>query len=229
MKVKNYYPVTLTIDGEEIKIRIKRMNLDEAGDFQRRLVKTGTPAYERFVSRAPSGPEQERKSDGFFVIPMDEIVERKLSELTDERRADYEAADDQHEKDSRSFLVWVFETFVTVESGILEQDKDKKWVSVTEGIDLLRVFGARLDVLSEVVTAVRTENSLDEEQKKILKSPTASPPTLVEPDTDQPGPKPAPIAENADNGDSAKIEPVTSPPKMPSGSTETSGQTLVPS
>ena len=233
MKVKSYYPVTLTIDGEEVKIRIKRMDLEESGDFSRALEKVGTPAHLRFVSRDANGPEQERKSDGFFVIPFDEIKDRKLLELTAERRVEYEVAEEEHEQSSRKFLLWMFETFVTVESGLTEEDAGGTERTVTDGLDFLRVFGGRLDVLQEVMTAVRLENSLDAAEKKALKSRTASPPFSAALEPAPLGPKPEPTVENAAIADSAKIAHATKRPPTQSGSTPTpsssSLQTVVPS
>ena len=43
MKIRSHYPVTLVIDDEEIALRIRRMNLEEHGDFTHRFAKVGTP------------------------------------------------------------------------------------------------------------------------------------------------------------------------------------------
>ena len=227
--MEKYFPVTLKIDDEEIKIRIKRMDLEESGDFNRGLVKTGAPVWERFISRNGSGPEQERKSDGFFVIPFEALKDEKLLELTDERRAEYDAAEEQHEKESRAFLVWAFESFLTVESGLLEDDDDGREIAVTDGLDFLRVFGARLEVLQEALSAIRLENSLDAAQKKVLQSATVSSRFSAELGSDPVGPKPAPIVESAEIEASVKIEDATNRHPGPSGSTESSKLIPVPS
>ena len=205
------------------------MDLDENGDFTRGLVKTGTPTYLRFVSRDSTGPDQARDKDGFFVTPFAELAERKLLELSDEKQGEYEAADVVHEKEARQFLTWVFATFVTVEKGLTEELEDGTEQSINKGLDFLRAFVGRADVISQVLEAVRLENSLDAVQKKIWRSPTASLPSSDELEPDPVGPKREMIVEPVASGDCAASEDATKSHETPSGSTETSRSILVPS
>ena len=174
MKVKAFYPVTLVIDGEEICLRIKRMDLEEFSAFTTRFKAVGEPTYLRFISRASSGPEQEQDDKGEFVLPLEKIAEMRLDDMSQEKRVEYEAAVKADEAAAKEFLIYVHEEFVTVEKGLIEELADGSEKSVTEGIDFLRIFGARQDVLQQVLEAVRQENTLNADQKKALRSPVAS-------------------------------------------------------
>ena len=158
MKVRGYYPVTLNIDGEEITLRVKRMTMEEHSEFSTRLAKVGTPTYLRFVSRASSGSEQEKDEKGRYVIPFEKLAEQKLLELSPDKRDEFEEAAAADEAEAKKFLAWVLEQFVTVAKGLVEELSDGSERSVVEGLDFLRVFGARQDVLHRVLEAVRREN-----------------------------------------------------------------------
>ena len=172
MKVRQFYPVTLVIDGEEIALRVKRMTMEEHSEFSTRLVKVGTPTYQRFVSRGTSEKEQAKDDNGDYVIPFEELVKRKLEELSLDKRAEFEEAAAADEANAKEFLTWVLDQFVTVEKGLVEELPDGSERSVAEGLDFLRVFGARQDVLQKVLGAVREENELDANRKKTLRSPS---------------------------------------------------------
>lgn len=173
MKVRGFYPVTLIIDGEEIVLRIKRMNMEEHSEFKTRFAKVSIPTLTRFVSRKNSGPEQEQNDKGEYKIPFEEIALKRIEELSPEKRAEYETCAREDEEEAKAFLVFVCEQFVTVERGLLEELPDGKEQSITKGIDLLRIFGARQDVIQQILEAVRRENEMDLEQKKTWRSPTA--------------------------------------------------------
>ena len=229
MKVRQFYPVTLSIDGEDVALRVKRMTMEEHSDFSRRLAKVGTPTYVRFVSRGTSGPEQERDDKGEYAIPFQKLAEQKLPGLSPEKRVELEEATEADEAEAKKFLTYVFTEFVTVEKGLVEELPDGSERSVVDGLDVLRIFGARRDVLQQVLEAVRQENELDVSQKKILSSPTGSSRSSSEPDPGQAGPKPettvspVEIAGSAGNGDA------TSQQEDPSGSTDGSQSTTAPS
>ena len=170
MKVRQFYPVTLSIDGEDVALRVKRMTMDEHAEFIGRGVRVGVPTYVRFVSRESSGPEQEQDEKGCYAIPFEELAERKLLELSPDKRSEFEEASAADEAYAKEFLTWVFEQFVTVEKGLVEELPDGSEKSITAGLDFLRVFGARSDVLHRVLGAVRKENELDATQKKSWRS-----------------------------------------------------------
>lgn len=209
MKVKAFYPVTLTIDGEEIFLRIKRMNMEEHSEFSSRFAKVGTPTFARFVSRESSGPEQEQNEKGVFKIPFEKIALKRLEGLSPEKRSEYEAAVQADEAEAKGFLSWVCEQFVTVERGLLEETADGKEKTVTEGLDFLRIFGARRDVIQQALEAVQRENEMDSDQKKTWRSPAGSSRILEERRRARVGRKRRKIAKPAATGDSASKEDVT--------------------
>ena len=208
MKVLSFYPATLFIDGEEIVLRIKRMDMAEHSEFSTRFAKVGTPTYVRFTSRASSGPEQEQNDEGEYLIPFEAIAEKRLAEMNPKKRVQYEAALKTDEALAKEFLVYTAEQFVTVERGLIEEGPDGTEKSVTAGVDFLRIFGARRDVLQQMLEAVRQENELNAEQKKTWRSLADSSNSSIEPKRDQVGQKPETIATPAETEDSASKEGV---------------------
>ncbi len=228
MKVKAFYPVKLVIDGEEICLRIKRMDLEEFSDFSSRFKKVGEPTHLRFISRASSGPEQVQNDQGEYMVPLEKIAENRLADMTPEERAGYEAAVKADEAAAKEFLVYVHEEFVTVERGLIEEMADGTEQSVTAGIDLLRIFGARQDVLQQILEAVRQENTLNAEQKKTWRSPVASSRSSTGRRRGRAGRKQGTTAELAVTGGSAGNGDAAAQITL-SGSTETLPSNPVPS
>lgn len=227
MKVRPYYPVTLDIDGEDVALRIKRMSMEEHSDFSRRFAKTSTPTYVRFVSRGTSVEEQAQDDKGEYVLSFEKLAEIQLREMSPEKRVEYDEASEADEAEAKKFLTWVFTEFVTVAKGLIEELEDGKEQSVTSGDDLLRIFGARQDVIQEVLGLVQRENQLDERQKKALLSPTDSSPSSSAPEPDRAGPKPETTVSRVETEDSAVNEHATSQQKDQSGSTAESPSTSV--
>ncbi len=205
MKVRSYFPVTLNVDGEEIMLRVKRMTLNEFFDYNAMLARVGRPTAQRFTSQSVDTPDKH---------------EHWLAELTPEKRAEYQAAANADEAEAKDFIVDVFSRFVTVERGLTEETPDGTERSITKGEDLLRVFGARQDVLGQVMEAVRRENTLDASQKKALKSRVASSPSSTAPKKARAGRKRATTARRAAKGDSADNGDATGGKNPRSGSTE---------
>ncbi len=229
MKVRQFYPVTLSIDGEDVALRVKRMTMEEHSEFSTRLAKVGVPTYVRFVSRASSGPEQERSEKGLYVIPFEKLAEQKLPGLSPEKRVELEEATEADEAEAKKFLTYVFTEFVTVEKGLVEELSDGSERSVVDGLDVLRVFGARRDVLQQVLEAVRQENELDARQKKALPSLIDSSPSSDGQDPGQAGPKPETTVSPVEIADSAGNGHATSQQESPSGLTDGSQSTTAPS
>lgn len=174
--------------------------MEENVEFINRLQEVGTPTAARYFFRE-SGPEQERDGAGKHKIPFGELVTKKLAGLTPDTRAKYEAAKAEDTEKAKTFFIYAFEMFVTVESGLLEVLPDGTEKSVTEGIDVLRLFGAREDVLSKILEAIRVENTIGAAQKKILQSVIVSSVTSSEPEPAPPGPRQETIAENVKSSD----------------------------
>ena len=226
MKIKSYYPFKLEVDGEEVELRIKRMTLDEHGQFAARADKMGTPTAYRFVSRETSGPEQERKADKkgnlVYVTDFATLAEQKIAALTGDELARYKKAEADDIKEGRETLAWILAQFVTVSKGLIEELDDGSENTISKGADLARLFGARVDVLLKILEAVRVLNTLSAEQKKSYKSPFVSSPTSTEPSQDPPGPKLETIAPSAETEDSAASEDASKKNPSLSGSMEQS-------
>lgn len=230
MRIKPYYPVTRDIDGEDVALRIKRMTLEEWAAFDAVFQRVGTPTVLRFVARLPDGPEQEKDAAGAYVISFDTIVERRMAEFSSERRAEFEAAKAADEHVAQAFIVDTFERFVTVERGVIEERADGTEHSVTSGGDFLRVFGARQDVLLDVIALVRTENTLDARQKKASMSPHGSSPGSTAPAPARAGRRRATTAAPVGTaGSAATAGAGTTTTDPPSGSTAPSSPRGAPS
>lgn len=207
MKLLQYHPVTINIDGEDVFFRIKRQTIEENAEFMNRLQDVGTPTAARFVSRASSGPEQEKDEEGNYKISLLELVQMKVHELPPKELQEYRKAQAEDEKTAQEFLKYAFGSFVTVEKDLIEVLEDGTEKSVTDGLDVLRLFGARQDVLGMILEAIRVENTHSAEQKKISRSVSVFSPTSTGQAPDQAGPKhettatpveTAAIAESAD-------------------------------
>ena len=229
MKVKAFYPVTISVDGEEIFLRIKRMNMEEHSDFSISFAQVGTPTLSRFVSRASSGPEQEQDEKGEYVIPFEKIAENRLADMPPEKRAEYEAALKTDEQGAQEFLIYTCDQFVTVEKGLIEELPDGTERSITDGLDLLRIFGARQDVIQQILEAVRCENEMDAKQKKTWRSPAASSRSSTGRSRGRAGRKRGTTAELAVTGDSAGNGDATLTQTGLSGSMETLPSNPAPS
>lgn len=175
MKVYPYHEVPFPIDGDQIVLRIARMTLEQHDWFMERYRKFGEKTIDRFAYRTPD--EQQKNDQDGYVIPWEAICARRLQEMTPDKRAEYEAARDQDERDAKAFISEAFATYLTVKSGLIEETTDGSERSVTSGTDFLRIFGARADVLIPALNAIWMQNTLTEEQKKTLSSARASSPS----------------------------------------------------
>jgi hypothetical protein len=229
MKVRQFHPFPLMVDGEEISLRIKRMDVDEYSEFRMRYVKVVTPTAMKYFSRAPTGPEQQQNDKGEYILPFEIIVEKRLEHMTMEKRAEYESSLMADEKEAKSFFCYMFDKFVKVEKGLIEEQADGTEVSVKEGLDLLRIFGARRDVLQQVFAAVREENEMDADQKKASRSPVVSSRTSTGRRRVRAGKKRGTTAKRVETGDSADNVAATASRGITSGLTETSPSSPVPS
>lgn len=82
-------------------------------------------------------------------------------EETDEQKAKREAHDEEMDKESRLFIVRSITNYVETLPGHLFLDDEE----VTKGADVVRMFGAREDVLSELLSLIFLENRLDAQDK----------------------------------------------------------------
>ena len=130
---KPYYPVTLTIDGDEVKLRIKRMTDDEFADFSEQHTRVMTPTIAKVTARASAGREQERDGQGHYRLSFESLCMERLETMEQEEREAFMGAVKKDEAEARTFIKYAFETFLTVESGVTEETADGTQVSVTKG------------------------------------------------------------------------------------------------
>jgi hypothetical protein len=140
LRVKSQFKSTVVIDGEVIPIKIKRFNPTEAVEFNRTFAKLGEK------SRLPElGPD----------ATLSEIDERQNH-------------DDEIERSGQKFVVQAISDFVEFERGYIVKDDDEG--DVVLGADFVQLFGARSEVLSEILLIIYMENRLDSEQKSNWKT-----------------------------------------------------------
>jgi hypothetical protein len=106
-----------------------------------------------------------------YRIPDEEIRRRRQRELTEAERAEVERLEQVYRDAATELARVVVRDYVTVEPGqlVMVDDQDER-TSVTTGEQLLTCFGGRLDVMRQLVAAVRRENILTDEQKKDWRS-----------------------------------------------------------
>lgn len=146
LRVRSFYPTNIAIDGELLAIRITRMDPEQALDFNQR--------FASFSGVFESKPETE----------SDKIK-------TPEEKAVEAAHAAEQERDAKRFVVEAISKYVKVEPDQLYQDDEDK--SLLEGADLCKLFGARDEVLSELLLQIFMENKLNNEQKHTWKTKLA--------------------------------------------------------
>lgn len=247
--IRNHYTRDIPIDdglngeavasGETFPVRIRRLSVAQAQEFRRGWSKVMNPTAERYIFRKPDSDEQEKRDipavlddKGVIVtaalsehaIADDEIKRRRLEEMNDETRAQYDAADQADKDYLVVFCSEAIDKHVSVAPGFQlraqRADSDEVF-DVKTGKDLLETFGGNLSMLTRLAGAVHVENSLSPELKKglrLLSGLTASSPTpALAAGAD--GATPAATATNAEAADSALpgAAPVA-PAPIPSGS-----------
>lgn len=206
LKLASTYPARLVVDVDEtgtetaIEIRVKRLNEEEYAVFAADLATLNDPPSNTFTD-VRHDDEQAEAEGGGFVIPITEIRRRRLAAMDRETRARYDAADAADEAFAKAFLVRAISDFVSVPVDVLAIDD----VPVLTGRDLLRVFGAQVDLLRELMMTVWLENTLSTAQKKAWRSWSDSRRTSTGRPPAPTGPRPAPTADAAAHGDSVEI------------------------
>lgn len=201
--VGGYFPAIVPIDGYAIDLRITRMTLDEFGAFTEGFQQTQDPHSSRLVSMRMPGEEQATDATGAFVISDAEIRRRRLVDMTPEQRADYQRQHDEEEAFARAFITDAISRYVTVVPGQIEEvDEAGAAHDVTQGADLVRLYGARMDVLFGVFTAIASENTLSVPQKNDSSSRVASTPSS---DAREPNPGTAASAADAPSATSGAV------------------------
>lgn len=61
IEISRDYPVTLAVDGQELRVRVARMTVNQATRFERQWARLNTPDSERLVSTRMPGEEMEKR------------------------------------------------------------------------------------------------------------------------------------------------------------------------
>jgi hypothetical protein len=221
-------PATFHIDDPTteqlvpVKLRVKWLTEQEYTAFASGMKRLDDPPSLRLLGgRASSGEEQEKDDKGRYVISEAEIIDRRRTELTPERREAYDRADQEDEAFVRAFTKDAIERFVTVVAGELAVDGQP----VTSGADLYRVFCARADLLFGLVTLIHQENTMSPVAKKAWRSLSDFRRISSEHQLAQAGQKLAEVAAGVETSGTANNGAATGSTEAPSGSAATSSST----
>ncbi|HEY5658372.1 MAG TPA: hypothetical protein VIY27_11350 [Myxococcota bacterium] len=98
------------------------------------------------------------------------IQARRLAEMTDEQRAEYQALVRKEEAAAETFLLDAIRKYVEIEPGQLEYETaDGSTRDLRTGEDLLAAFGGNEAVMREAMQVIRRENTLTHAEKKRLR------------------------------------------------------------
>lgn len=143
LRVFSYFPTTVDIDGEIAPIRIKRLEPLEMLEFRRELKRTGQPA-------APA--------------PADE---------TSEQTALREQLELALAKAALAFNRQAITDYITVEPGHIVWGEGGDEVPVDTGAALFRLYGAREEIVRQLLFAIAIENEFSPAQKAGLRAALA--------------------------------------------------------
>lgn len=273
--IRPFYPTTFTAEGREIRIRVKRFDLDDMARFDRLeaalepqsdrllLVRKAPDELERVVPTEVAADERAkllgviddlaRRFDPptlddaraaaaldaiallrglvlrvlpgeYYRLPDDEIRRRREQELSADERRELDRLHQVYREAATELARVSLTDYVSVEPGqlVLVDDQEAR-VPVTTGAQLLSCFGGRLDVMRQLVAAVRRENQLSEDEKKAWRSRFGSTRSSATRDREVSGPRPDETAALAAPAPSATPEAaMAASATSPSGSTATS-------
>lgn len=242
----NTYPTTLLIDGRDIRLQIKRLDLGEWTTFDRDFGRVGRavqrdryrlernrrpvidpvtqqpkqrPVLRAVVVDGRSTDQMEPTGELETVLETDlEVLARLDDEETDEQR-------EVREKRNRAeddFLADLTRRSITAYVACEPNQLYSADGPVTNGADLLKLYGARESIVTALFTEIYLQNALSEEKKKELASQRASSRGSSTSSPTANGVAPAPTAGDASPKDSANSGPATvSTEDRPSGSMAT--------
>lgn len=210
MRVSSHYPTTVQIDGEPLRLLIRRLTRDEwiefASEFER--METFRRGTELVLDRR-SGEE---------TLTDDDVRAKRLMELSSEERERRLQEERAESRRSTVFGTEAIGQYVTAAPDALYDDD--KGAYVTDGTDIVQLFSTRHDVLSTLLAEIFIQNRLPADAKKNLLLLRASRPGSSDSST-APGKTPDSTAESADDNSSAPAAAATaSPEPSPSGSTD---------
>lgn len=194
LSVSNWHPCSLTIDGTEVGLLVRRLSLDEFIRFERTYFDFSAP--DRGVSVDTKGMSPE---DAFLAVQA-----AAAAEPTEAERERVIAK-------SQALLKWVAES-VTELAKFVDGEVDVDGVPVVTGEEILKVFGARQLLMMQIVNQIWAQNKLPEGIKKKLDSPSDFRDTSDESAPAAAGSSPEPTAESVDGEAIASSEDATPEP-----------------
>jgi hypothetical protein len=208
LHVSKSYPTTLIIDGERVAFRVRRLTIDEFTPFAYEFNRQG------LIHEADELAHTRRA--GEESLSERQIRAQRWRELSPEARHEQEQTVKAETERGNTFATESITAYITAEPNAVWDDDDNCWV--TAGADLVRVFGARPDVLRDLVVEIFLQNRLSEEEKKKLRLLRASATGSGDPDSGA-GAKPASTAASVEPGASASPAGASAlPDENPSGS-----------
>jgi hypothetical protein len=223
LSILPYHPALVLIEQALVRVRVARFTLEQFKLFKREFDQINSEAHKRPLLIRHHGDEEQVGDDGkTFVIPDDEIMRRRLAEMTPEDRATYEKADAAAEDFAESFVKRALTDYVTVEEGEIEITENgvPRWL--TTGAELVEFFGARQAVLRNVLAEVYLQNTASDALKNVWRSRLGSGDSSLERDPEANGARPEPPVESVKSEGSAGSEAATaSTAAISSGSTAT--------
>lgn len=225
--LKSFYPYPITLDGDEVVLRLKRFTDGDAQAFAPMWRAIMDEVKLRYAVRRAD--EMERGGEkGEYLLSLNDIADRRIQEMTAEQRTAYRIEEEKAEEEARTLITEAIKRWVTVERGLSEETADGREQSLTTGEDFLRYYGGRWMLLSQIVANLAAKNAFGDDQKKVSSSPTDSASSSAAP-KDR-GRKRKMTAARAGTKASAKTAAASPPtPAEPSGSTATSSPPRVPS
>jgi hypothetical protein len=210
MQVLDHYPVTIRIDGDELRLKIARFDLEAYSAF-----KKADEANQRAAKRAQMLVARLQTSD---EEPLGDLLARlELDEP--EKFAEVQKARDASEASNAQFMTEMFGRFVRVLEGQLSGTTGE-----VDGTAILRFYAGRNDVRERIYAEILWSNTMPAVQKNALLSRLDSRPSSTAPEaeaaTAAPGREPEPTATPAEPKASASPEAATEPSESASsGST----------
>jgi hypothetical protein len=160
------------------------------------------------AARAVAGPEP--TDEDTFVIPDEEIRQRRYAELSADAQAAWQRQVEQEEADEIAFLSEAITAYVSLEPGQVREATPEGDRDIVTGEDILRVWGNKIDDLRALAALIRIENDLTDTRKKALRSlyglGGSSPAPASEAAGNAPEPIVAPVDAKASAGSAAAME-----------------------
>lgn len=212
LRVSKTYKSTLHIDDEPVRLVIKKLSQDEFTDFSHEFDRLGKIHTAEQLDLRPRAGEED--------LTREQIEAKRYFEMSAEERTKFEADDKAEAARSNEWARAVIVQYVSAEPGqIYDEDENRE---LTSGEDLVRHFGARPDVLRDLVGEIFLVNRLSDEDKKKLLLLRASMRSLRE-QAAATGATPAPTAGSVESEISATNEGALAALDLnPSGSTDPS-------